>query len=229
LSSEEAYFLSLCDGKTRLRDILRLGHTRAETARTLYTLMACGLIEFLPAPAPETRAAAPLDELPFLPPDDAGEDISLSPAERARVACADARSCLEHGDFHRAIVHLQNAVHLFPENAEYRFRLAGALSCNPLWRRRALAQYREALRLDPFREDTLRELAQLLFIDEKFPAAYEIAERLVAHHPAKPSNHDLLLRCRAAALGHAESGSRVDRMSDSDISKHSPRFRDETR
>jgi len=46
LSSEEAYFLSLCDGKTRLRDILRLGHSRAETAQTLYTLLACGLIEF---------------------------------------------------------------------------------------------------------------------------------------------------------------------------------------
>jgi hypothetical protein len=209
LSSEEAYFLSLCDGRTRLRDIYRLGRSRAEAAQTLYTLLACGLIEFVP----ESELARPpsdgsLDELPFLPVD---ENDPSSPEERARADCAEARSCLEQGNFYRAIVHLQDAVHLFPENGEYRFRLAGALSRNPLWRRRALGQYRAALRIDPFREDLLWELAQLLLADERFRAAYEIAERLVAHHPERPANHELLLRCRAAVLGHADPGAPVDR------------------
>jgi hypothetical protein len=210
LSSEEAYFLSLCDGETRLRDILRLGRSRAEAAQTLYTLLACGLIEFVPE-SERGRIAAEKssDDLPFLPPGDE-HDLS-SPEERARADCAEARSCLEHGDFYRAIVLLQDAVHLFPGDAEYRFRLAGALSCNPLWRRRALVQYREALRIDPFREDLLWELAQLLLADGKFRAAYEIAERLVAHHPDRPSNRDLLLRCRAAALGQADPGAPIDR------------------
>lgn len=226
LSSEEAYFLSLCDGRTPLRDILRLGRSRAETAQTLYTLIACGLIEFVPAEGLAKPAAeVPADDPPFLPSDadPAGRD------ERARVAFAEGRASLEQGDYHRAIVHLQECVHLFPENPEYRFRLAGALSCNPLWRRKALLQYREALRREPFREEILRELSQLLFIDGKFPAAYEIAERLVAHHPDKPSNRELMLRCRAAALGHAEPGSRVDRVGDPDISRRSSRFRDEPR
>ena len=215
LSSEEAYFLSLCDGSTRLRDILRLGRSRAEASQTLYTLLACGLIEFVPAGAlPTPGGLLPADSPPFLPPeaesgfDPAGRD------ERARAASGEARASLEQGDFYRAIVHLQECVHLFPENPEYRFRLAGALSCNALWRRRALVQYREALRLDPFREEILRELAQLLFIEEKFPAAYEIAERLVTHHPEKPGNRDLLLRCRAALLGRPDSGETSVRVHD---------------
>ena len=224
LSSEEAYFLALCDGKTRLRDIYRLGRSRAESAQTLYTLLACGLIEFVP----ESELARPAadgssDDLPFLPPLD--ENDLASPEERARADCAEARSCLELGNFYGAIVLLQDAVHLFPENGEYRFRLAGALSRNPLWRRRALVQYREALRIDPFREDLLWELAQLLLADEKFRAAYEIAERLVAHHPDRPSNHELLLRCRAAALGHADLGAPIDRDLGASIPTARPRDR----
>ena len=205
LSSEEAYFLSLCDGRTRLRDILRLGRSRAETAQTLYTLIACGLIEFVPAEALARPAAGmPAEDPPFLPADASAEADPAGRDERTRLAFAEGRASLEQGNFYRAIVHLQECVHLFPENPEYRFRLAGALSCNPLWRRKALHQYREALRREPFREEVLRELAQLLFIDGKFPAAYEIAERLVAHHPDKPPNRELMLRCRAALLGKGD-------------------------
>jgi hypothetical protein len=65
LNSEEAYLLSLCDGKTRLRDILHLGHSREATGRTLYTLLACGLIEFGPASPPARHSTlsggAPLE------------------------------------------------------------------------------------------------------------------------------------------------------------------------
>jgi tetratricopeptide (TPR) repeat protein len=230
LSSEEAYFLSLCDGTTRLRDILRLGRSRRETAQTLYTLLACGLIEFVPtSKAAKAAADASPEHVPFLARDDDAEKDRegappAAPGERARLASAEARGWLEKGDHYRAIALLQECVRLFPENAEYRFRLAGALSRNVLWRRRAIAQYREALRLEPRREDVMWELTEILLIDQKFRAAYEIAERLVAHHPDKPRNQDLMRRCRAAALGEAEPPPAADRSGAVPIPA---RFRDE--
>ena len=206
LSSEEAYFLSLCDGKTRLRDILRLGRSRSESAQTLYTLMACGLVEFVPAsPSGDAAANRPRDDVPFLPPDDPWDaPAELDPEARdeiARGAYTEAMVSLAHGDFYAAIVRLQECVRLFPYNIEYRFQLGGALSHNPLWRRRALVQYREGLDLDPFREELLTSFAELLLTERKFAAALEIARRLVAHHPNPPRNQDLLARCRAAAPG----------------------------
>ena len=232
LSSEEAYFLSLCDGTTRLRDILRLGRSRRETAQTLYTLLACGLIEFAPASALAKAAAdTPHDDVPFLEADDDAEKEAetepMAPGERARIAAAEARIWLERGDYYRAIVLLQECVSLFPENGEYHFRLAGALSRNALWRRRAVAQYREALRLEPRREDVMWELTEILLIDEKFRAAYEIAERLVAQHPDKPRNLDLMRRCRGAVLGDADSATTVERPGG--VPGPAPRFRDERR
>jgi tetratricopeptide (TPR) repeat protein len=234
LSSEEAYFLSLCDGRTRLRDILRLGRSRSETAQTLYTLLACGLIEFAPPSAvAKPPAGVQFEDIPFLPPsDDPEETAETDPAnrdERARIAYREARGWLEKGNYYRAIVLLQDCVRLFPENAEYRFRLAGALCRNELWRRRALVQYREALRLDPFRKELLRELAEVLLIDKKFRAAYEIAQRLAAHHPDDPRNDDLLRRCRTAALGRPDPGSEAGPYHDPGASIPSPRFRDEPR
>ena len=67
LNSEEAFLLSLCDGKTRLRDILRLGRSREATGRMLYTLLACGLIEFGPASPRARPSAAVVEEPPDLP------------------------------------------------------------------------------------------------------------------------------------------------------------------
>ncbi len=200
LSSEEAYFLSVCDGKTRLRDIVRLGPSRAEAVQTLYTLLACGLIEFVP----ESSARKLLDEeVPFLPFagswDAASEADPKARDERARSGYTDALTALAKGNYPDAIVLLLECVRLFPENVEYRFQLAGALSRNPLWRRRALVQYREALELDPFREELLSNFAELLLAEKKFAAALEIARRLVANFPNPPRNQDLLDRCRAAA------------------------------
>ena len=231
LSSEEAYFLTLCDGTTRLRDILRLGRSRRETAQTLYTLLACGLIEFVPkSEIGKAAAGTPPEDVPFLSPEEeaekSGETEPAAPGERARLASAEARIWLEKGDHYRAIVLLQECVRLFPANAEYRLRLAAALSRNVLWRRRAIAQYREALRLEPRREDVMWELTEILLIDQKFRAAYEIAERLVAHYPDKPRNQDLMRRCRAAALGETETPPAADRSGSVPIPA---RFRDEPR
>jgi len=198
LSSEEAYFLSLCDGSMRLRDIARLGPSRAETLQTLYTLLACGLIEFV-----STAEDRPADDVPFLP----STDSWSAPAEadpevrdvRARAAYHDALTRLARGDYREAIVLLQECVRLFPYTVEYRVQLGGALARNPLWRRRALVQYREALDLDPFREEVLASFAELLLAEKKIAAALEVARRLAANFPKSPRNQELLSRCRAAA------------------------------
>jgi tetratricopeptide (TPR) repeat protein len=199
LSSEEAYFLSLCDGSTRLRDILRLGRSRSEAAQTLYTLLACGLVEFVPSPG----GAPSSTEVPFLrdAEDAAGADEWPDPDARdarARAAFADALASLRQGDGCRAVALLQECVHLSPYDSEYRVRLGDVLSRQPLWRRRALAQYREALGLDPSREDALMRVAELLLEEEKTEAAREIARGLIARHPDTPEYRDLLGRCTAA-------------------------------
>jgi len=228
LSSEEAYFLSLCDGKTRLRDILRLGRSRAEGVQTLYTLLACGLIEFVP----ESSLGEPLaEDVPFLQFADSWDAASETDPEardeRARGAYTEALTSLAKGNYPDAIVLLQECVRLFPYNVEYRFQLGGALARNPLWRRRALVQYREALDLDPFREELLTSFAELLLAEKKFPAALETASRLVAHHPNSPRNEDLLSRCRAAAA-LPDSGE-VGRLLEHGGWIPSPGFRDEPR
>jgi predicted Zn-dependent protease len=81
----------------------------------------------------------------------------------------------------------------------YRFQLGNALSRNPLWRRRALVQYREALDLDPVREEVLGSFAELLLTEKRFAAALEVARRLAAHFPKSPRSQEILARCRGAA------------------------------
>jgi hypothetical protein len=203
LSSEEAYFLSLCDGSMRLRDIARLGPSRANTLQTLYTLVACGLVEFVSA-----TTDRPADDVPFLSFTDPWDATSESDPEarddRARASYTEALTWLAKEDYREAIVLLQDCVRLCPYNVEYRFQLGGALARNPLWRRRALVQYREALDLDPFREEVLWSFADLLLAEKKFAGALEVARRLAANFPTSPRNQELLVRCRAASP--ADSG-----------------------
>jgi len=198
LSSEEAYFLSLCDGSMRLRDIARLGPSRRDTLQTLYTLLACGLVEF--GPRGESR---PADDVPFLPSpaswDAPAEADPEARDDRARAAFSDALALLSKGNHTGAIVLLQECVRLFPYQVAYRFQLGNALSRNPLWRRRALVQYREALDLDPVREEVLGSFAELLLAEERFAAALEVARRLASHFPKSPRSQEILARCRGAA------------------------------
>ncbi|HET7451118.1 MAG TPA: DUF4388 domain-containing protein [Thermoanaerobaculia bacterium] len=200
LSSEEAYFLSLCDGSTRLRDILRLGRSRTEAAQTLYTLLACGLVEFVSSPAAPPDAGVPFlrdaDAADGATEDDDWPDPDARDA-RARTAFGDALAALADGDVCRAVALLQECVHISPYNSEYRVRLGDVLSRQSLWRRRALTQYREALGLDPSREDALMRVAELLLEEEKTEAAREIARGLVARHPDTPEYRELLDRCAA--------------------------------
>jgi hypothetical protein len=224
LSSEEAYFLAQCDGRTRLRDILRLGRSRAEAAQTLYTLLACGLIEFVPGTS--GAVPAPDDPVPFLPREDSDPAADSDPEirdARARAAYTDALTALARGDSCGAIVLLQECVHLFPYSVEYRYQLGVALSAHPLWNRRALVHFREALDLDPFREEVLTKFAETLLVEGKFDAALEVARRLAAHHPGSRSD-ELLARCRAAAPG-PDAPHEVGRLLDHGGWTRSPGFR----
>ncbi len=204
LNSEEAYLLSLCDGKTRLRDILRLGTSREQTGQTLYTLFACGLIEFAPSFF-EGPAPPPFDDSPLvLPIAQRGERESDPKVrfEQARAGYVDALGLLEKRDYYGAILLLQESVRLAPENSEYRYRLAGALSHNKNWRQRALDQYREALRLDPMRQSLMIDYAELLLLCQRAPDALRIARALIDRYPAETSNRELLRRCEQAAREH---------------------------
>jgi len=204
LNSEEAYLLSLCDGRTRLRDILRLGTSREQTGRTLFTLFACGLIEFAPSfiggPAP-----APFDDSPLVLPLAQSGEREADPKvrfEQARAGYLDALGLIEKRDYYGAILLLQESVRLAPENSEYRYRLAGALAQNKNWRQRALDQYREAFRLDPMRQSLLVEYAELLLLCQRAPDALRIARVLIDRYPAETSNRELLQRCEQAAREH---------------------------
>ncbi len=87
-----------------------------------------------------------------------------------RAGAGGIRRCpraLEKRDYYGAILLLQESVRLAPKNAEYRYRLAGALSHNKNWRARALEQYREALHIDPLRQSLMIEYAELLLLNKK--------------------------------------------------------------
>lgn len=281
LAPDEAYLLSLCDGRTFMSDLLRMTPPRGRTARTLYALLTCGLVE--PSEVAVARAeairlnelnvavdgAVPADstqdaadrrlieetdarlgtlsaaELLGLPPE--GFDAAaveeafqlrsrkfhpdlryrsgfadLTPAlerlypalqdayrkllaeHRARVPAADvaaeterdfqtqrsaraelgrrnyqeARRLLDRNDVYAAIVLLQECIKVAPENGEYRLRLAVALARNPMWQAKAIEQFREALRIEPMRRETLITLAEYYLSVRRYPEARELVERL---------------------------------------------------
>ncbi|MGH9443671.1 MAG: DUF4388 domain-containing protein [Thermoanaerobaculia bacterium] len=206
LNSEEAYLLSLCDGKTRLRDILRLGTSRSETRQILYVLLAGGLIALDPAGAAE---APPFDDSPLvlpIPQDKTSESVPNVRLEQARAGYVEALACLEKKDFYGAILLLQDSVRLAPQNSEYRFRLAGALARNKSWRQRALDQYREALALDPMRQALMKEYIELLLTCKQYSRARMIARRLAERYPDVPGNQEILARCERAVREHPQDG-----------------------
>ena len=205
LNSEEAYILSLCDGKTRVRDILRVGDSRDQTGRTLSTLLACGLIEIAASFAP--GPPQPFDDSPLvlpIPREASPEPDPRVRLEQARAGYVDALALLEKRDYYGAILLLQDSVRLAPKNSEYRYRLAGALSHNKLWRQRAIDQYREAFRLDPMRQSLMIDFAELLLLTKNVAEALRIARELSDRYPVEASSRDLLQRCEQAAREHPE-------------------------
>ncbi len=195
LEPGEAYLLSLCDGKTKIRSILQLSPSRLAAARTLYALEFTGLVAMLDEPARAAETAEPRASAVWS--ESAAPDLDA----RARVARGDyleARRLLERKDFYGAIVLLRECVRLAPENSEYHFRLARALAKNASWRTKAAEHYKVAFNLDPFREELMHDYAEFLEEEGDCRAAQTIVRRLVQKYPEDPRHRDLLAKCDEA-------------------------------
>jgi tetratricopeptide (TPR) repeat protein len=222
LTPEEAYVLSLCDGTIALKDILRMGRSQARAAQAVYSLVASGLVEVhapsaIPEPAP-SEAKPPIDEpasFAFevaIPRVEADEKARLEVARRSYL---EGRKLIDQKDYYGAIVLLNETVRLCPQNPEYRFRLAGALAKNPLWKEKALQQYGEAFKLDPIRQELLREYAELLADCGRFVEAQKIARKLLEKYPDELRNKLLLARCDNAVLESSRGPERGANTADS--------------
>lgn len=208
LAPHEGYLFSLCNGRTPLRDIVKLAPTRASGAKILHALFACGLIEDTGTAAPEAPGvlspvsshAAPAES--GAPPREIALERSEPDAEAryfvARASYIRARQLAETRDVFGAIVLLEQCVKLAPENPEYHYRLASALSKNPRWGERTIQQFQKALSLAPGRLEALRELAEFLLARGRPAEARVYAAKLFERSPEEPRHSDLLARCEEA-------------------------------
>ncbi|HEY7699427.1 MAG TPA: DnaJ domain-containing protein, partial [Vicinamibacteria bacterium] len=97
--------------------------------------------------------AAPIEAPPPAP---------LTPAETiAARYYREATTYLVRKDFHEAVRLLEEVVQLDPSRSEYHRALAQALENNPKWRKEAEAQYRAAMKIDPFDLESILGLATL--------------------------------------------------------------------
>ena len=208
LSPQEGYLFSLCNGRTPMRDIVKLAPSRAGGAKILHALFACGLIEIPErepvVPPDPPRSSAPSAQRPSEPPA-APEPLVVDTAPDAEVryvvargSYVRARQLMESRDFFGAIVLLEECVRLAPESPEYHYRLACALSKNPRWGERTIAQFKKALALSPGRQDTMRDFAEFLLSRNRAAEAREYAVVLFDRAPGEPRHAELLGRCEAA-------------------------------
>ncbi len=107
------------------------------------------------------RSEAPRGEA-MAPPIEAPAPAPLTPAETlAARYYREATAYLARKDFHEAVKLLEEVVQLDPSRAEYHRALAQALENNPKWRKEAEAQYRIAMKIDPFDLGSILGLATL--------------------------------------------------------------------
>ncbi|HET9794694.1 MAG TPA: DUF4388 domain-containing protein, partial [Thermoanaerobaculia bacterium] len=206
LAPQEGYLFSLCNGRTSFRDILKLAPSRAAGAKILHALLACGLIEVAEEAAAPGAASDAVPPSPGEAPVPAPREIPIEPSAPdaearyvvARGSYLRARQLMEARDFFGAIVLLEQCVKLVPDNPEYHYRLASALSRNPRWGERTIAQFQKALSLAPGRTDAIREFAEFLLARKRPAEARDYAARLFERSPEDPKHADLLRRCEAA-------------------------------
>jgi curved DNA-binding protein CbpA len=107
------------------------------------------------------RAEAPRGEV-VASPIEAPAPAPPTPAETiAARYYREATAFLARRDFHEAVRLLEEVVQLDPTRVEYHRALAQALENNPKWRKEAEAQYRAAMKIDPFDQESILGLASL--------------------------------------------------------------------
>jgi tetratricopeptide (TPR) repeat protein len=205
LAPQEGFLFSLCNRRTSFRDILKVSPSRQSGAKVLHALLACGLIEVPPAAEPasaETPVRPTSPPAAAEPPREIPVESSTPDAEArfvvARGSYLRARQLMESRDFFGAIMLLEQCVKLVPDSAEYHYRLASALSKNPRWGERTIAQFQKALELAPNRGDAMREFAEFLLSRRRAAEAREYAVLLYDRSPEDPRLRDLLQRCETA-------------------------------
>jgi curved DNA-binding protein CbpA len=107
------------------------------------------------------RSEAPRGDVKAAP-IEAPPQVPLTPAETiAARYYREATTYLARKDFHEAVRLLEEVVQLDPSRSEYHRALAQALENNPKWRKEAEAQYRAAMKIDPFDLESILGLATL--------------------------------------------------------------------
>jgi curved DNA-binding protein CbpA len=129
---------------------------------------------------------------------DAPADLSVETASdpKARLEMASksyyrARHLIEQKDFHPAVEMLREAIHFVPDNAEYRFCLGQVELQNANWVDRGLENLMEAARLEPRRQQYLREAARALHLHDRREEAVLFARRAAQLDPCE-ENQQLL-------------------------------------
>lgn len=108
------------------------------------------------------------------------------------------RSLLANGQTSEALERLRQGIERFPENSEFH-QLSGKVYWETEERKRAIASWRESLRLDPANEGKRRSLVGNL-LSIKSASTYEEAARLARDLPENKGG-DLLLKGQALYFG----------------------------
>ena len=112
-------------------------------------------------------------------------------AEMAAKSYVRARQLIEEKDFHPAVEMLREAIRFVPDNAEYRFCLGLVELQNAKWIDRGLENLMEAARLEPRRQQYLREAARALHQHGRNEEAALFAQRAVLLDPSR-ENQELV-------------------------------------
>ena len=156
----------------------------ADCAKELLTVFdrVKAAYDALSNPAARSRYDASLDA-----PTDLSVELASDPKARVEMAAKSylrARQLIEERDFHPAVEMLREAIHFVPDNAEYRYCLGLVELQNAKWVERGLENLMEAARLEPRRQQYLREAARALHLHGRNEEAALFARRAVLVDPS---------------------------------------------